>query len=87
MKAVWDLVLHENAWQASEALNSRERIQLKKGLHALAADALQKPDAERRSPSGNTYSVKYIGKFRVIYWPDAFVEELRILEIERIQTR
>ena len=87
MKAVWDLVLHENAWHASEALTSREKTQLKKGLRALAADAFQKPDAERRSVAGHAYSVKYIGNFRIVYWPDPLVEELRILEIERIHTR
>jgi hypothetical protein len=85
MKAVWELVLHERAWHASEGLTLREKTQLKKGLHALATDAMQKPDAERRSVAGHIYGVKYIGNFRVIYWPDAFVEELRILEIERVR--
>jgi mRNA-degrading endonuclease RelE of RelBE toxin-antitoxin system len=87
MKAVWDLVLHEHAWNAAESLTSREKVQLKKGLRALAADALQDPDAERRSPVGHTYRVKYIGRFRIVYWPDAFTEEIRILEIETVQIR
>lgn len=78
----WQLVIHEQAWDASETLRGREKVELRIGLEALLADPFQKPDAERRTPE-RTYSVKYIGRFCVLYWLDSFVSELRIVQIER----
>ncbi len=78
----WQLVIHEQAWDFSETLRSTERLRLKKALHSLLSAPNQTPDASRVSPAGRTYSVKYFGRLRVIYWLDSFVREVRIVEIE-----
>lgn len=78
----WQFVIHEQAWDASEKLRGREKHELRAGLEALLADPFQRPDAERRTPE-RTYSVKYIGRFCVLYWLDSFVRELRVVQIER----
>lgn len=82
----WQFVIHEQAWDASEKLRGREKYELNNGLRNLLADPHQKPDAERRTPE-RTYSVKYIGRFCVLYWLDSFVRELRIVEIERVKAK
>ena len=72
MNSGWQFVIHEQAWDASAKLRGREKHELKAGLDALLANPLQKPDAERRAPE-RTYSVKYIGRFCVLYWLDSSV--------------
>ena len=85
MTPSWQLVIHEQAWDNSESLRSAEKARLKRDLRSLAFDPTQRPDALRRSSSGREYSVKYFGRFRVYYWLDSLVQEVRIVEIELIR--
>jgi hypothetical protein len=85
MSPGWQLVIHEQAWDFSERLRSAEKAQLKRGLRSLVNDPNQRPDAFRRSPAGRDYSVKYFGRFRVLYWLDPFVQEVRIVEIDFVR--
>jgi hypothetical protein len=38
-------------------------------------------------PAERTYSVMYVGRFRVVYWLDAFPQEIRLVKIERLKPR
>jgi hypothetical protein len=87
MSSGWQLVVHEQAWDFSETLRSAERTQLKRGLRSLVDDPHQKPDAFRRSPADRDYAVKYFGRFRVLYWLDPFVQEIRIVQIESLRPK
>ena len=87
MSSGWQLVIHEQAWDFTETIGSREKAQLKRGLRSLVNDPTQTPDALRRSPTERQYSVKYFGHFRVLYWLDAFAQEVRIVEIESVRPR
>jgi hypothetical protein len=87
MSSGWQLVIHEQAWDFSESIRSGEKGQLKRGLHSLLNDPTQRPDALRRSPGDREYSVKYFGRFRVVYWLDPLVQELRIVEIGQIRPK
>lgn len=87
MSPGWQLVIHEQAWDVSETLRPAERNQLKRGLRSLANDPSQRPDAVRHSPAGRDYAVKYFGRFRVIYWLDSFVQEVRIVAIELLRPK
>ncbi len=86
MSSGWQFVIHEQAWDASEKLRGREKLELRTALEALLTDPFQTPDAERRTPE-RTYSVKYFGRFCVLYWLDSFVRELRIVGIERVKPK
>ena len=57
------------------------------GIEQLLNDPNQRPDAERRSPNDRAQRVKYAGRYRILYWLDAFVRELRIVEIEEVRLR
>jgi hypothetical protein len=87
MSSGWQLVVHEQAWEFSETRRSPELTQLKRGLRSLVNDPNQIPDGHRRSPAGRDYSVKYFGHFRVLYWLDSLVQEVRIVEIESVRAR
>jgi hypothetical protein len=78
-------VIHEQAWDFSETLRSAEKGQLKRGLRLILNDPNQQPDALRRSAAGREYSVKYFGRFRVLYWLDPLVQEVRIVQIKFIR--
>ena len=87
MSSAWQLVIHEQAWDFSETLGSAEKARLKRALRSPLHDPGQTPDALRRSPAGREYSVKYFGRFRVLYWLDPLVQEVRIVEIESPRPR
>lgn len=87
MHSGWQLVIHEQAWVFSEILRSAEKAQLERGLRARVSDPHQPSDAFRRSPVGRDYSVKYFGRFRVLYWLDQFVQELRVVAIDSVRPR
>ena len=84
MSQGWQLVLHEQAWDFSETLRFAQKNVLKRGLRSLVTDPGQKPDALVRSPAGRDYRVRYFGRFRVIYWLDPLVEEVRVVAIELV---
>jgi hypothetical protein len=85
MNSGWQVVIHEQAWDFSETLGSREKALLKRGLRSLVDDPAQRPDSLRLSPTGRQYSVKYFGRLRVVYWLDSFVQEVRIVEIASVR--
>jgi mRNA-degrading endonuclease RelE of RelBE toxin-antitoxin system len=87
MNSGWQLVIHEQAWDFAESLRSAEKAQLKQGLRLLRQTPNDRPDAVRRSPAGRDYSVRYFGRFRVVYWLDSLVQEIRIVEIEFIRPK
>ena len=87
MGSAGQLVIHEQAWDFSEMLGSAGKAQLKRGLRSLVNDPSPRPDALRRSPAGRDYSVKYFGRFRVLYWLDPLVQEVRIVNIESLRPR
>ena len=87
MPSGWQLVVHEQAWDFSEMLGSAERSRLKRGLRGLANDPHQRPDALHRSPGERDYSVKYFGRYRVLYWLDPLVQEVRVVKIESVRPR
>jgi len=51
---------------------------------ALASDPLKRGDFETRDATGRAVQLKVAGPFLISYWPDAFVRELRVINIEWI---
>jgi hypothetical protein len=45
---------------------------------------LQKGDFEGKDATGRPIQIKVAGSFLISFWPDAFVRELRIINIEWI---
>jgi len=66
------------------ALKSSHRQQLIQALEALATEPLQRGDFEGKDAAGRSIQVKVAGSFLISYWPDTFVRELRVINIEWI---
>lgn len=84
MTGGWQFVINQSALEKLEGMRSGERRQVRRCIEELLADPNQRPDAERRSMRDRTLRVKYAGRHCVLYWLDAYVWELRIVEIERV---
>ena len=80
--ADWQFVLNEASVHFLLALRARNRQRLLAALDALAASPLQKGDFEANDDTGRSVQIKVAGPFLVSFWADAFVKELRIINIE-----
>ena len=80
--AGWQFVLNEASAHFLLALRARNRQRLLAALDALAANPHQKGDFEANDDTGRSIQVKVVGAFLVSFWADAFVKELRIINIE-----
>jgi hypothetical protein len=83
MKQQWDLVLHEKAVRMFISSRGAERRRLERALDALAADPYQKRDGEFKDRDGRTHFMVRCGGWALIYWLDEFVEEVRIVSLEK----
>ena len=51
-------------------------------LEMLASDPYQLGDCQLRSPNDRTYEIRFLRPFRIIYYADHAVKELRVVGIE-----
>ncbi len=84
MNDAWRLVLDEDAFQFVLTRRLRERLVLFKALDSLKADPYQEGDFKIADRSGRTLCVRRARPFLVTYWLDAFVREVRVVEIELV---
>ena len=82
MNGDWQFVVHQQALESMEAMRAAERQRVRKALRELINDPFQRPDMEQRSPRERTCFIKVVGPFRIRYWLDDFVKEVRIVSIE-----
>lgn len=62
----------------------REREQLLRTFESLAQVPYQRGDWLRRTSSGRELQMKRFGKWLVTFWPDHAVQELRVVDVERV---
>ncbi len=84
MSGGWQFVLSQPATQTVLSLRKTERGRVVAALEQLTNNPYLKPDARGKSKDGRDYFVKYAGQFSIAYWHDAFVKELRVVNIERL---
>lgn len=80
----WQFVLNESSVHFLLGIKARHRQELIHALEAIAAEPLQKGDFEGKDDTGRSIQIKVAGSFLISFWPDTFVKELRIINLEWI---
>ena len=62
--------------------HGEERRRLEQFFDALQERPGQLGDAYLRDHEGRRVEVKYVGRFRVVYWVDHAVKEVKVLKLE-----
>ncbi len=78
----WKLVLDEEAFQVFLSSSAARRRQLLSHLERLKTDPQRPPDYTTKDSTGRTVSVVALRPYLVTYWLDAYVSEVRILNIQ-----
>jgi mRNA-degrading endonuclease RelE of RelBE toxin-antitoxin system len=84
MNRPWQFVLHQSALEYMDTLRPAERRKVREAMLQLVAQPWQRPAAELRSPNNRTYYIKKLAGFQIVYWLDAYVNEVFIVRVERI---
>ena len=84
MSKGWQFILNETSVHFLLSIKSGPRQKLMRARDALASDPLKRGDFETRDATGRAVQLKVAGPFLISYWPDAFVRELRVINIEWI---
>jgi hypothetical protein len=78
----WEFTLNETSVHFLLGLRAREREKLIHALEAIADEPMQAGDFEGKDGTGRSIQFKVVGPFLISFWPDSFVRELRIINIE-----
>ena len=73
--------LHEQAIQAMIAAADSERAELLWLFETLAREPGRRGTENVIDEAGRTHEVTYTANFRVVYWPDHAIKELRITDV------
>ena len=83
--APWSLVLDEAVFQSFLALRANDRRKALYAFEQLRSNPAGKVDFTTTDSTGRTLSIVALRPFLVTYWLDAFVSEIRIVNIERVR--
>ncbi|MCX6892041.1 MAG: hypothetical protein WCL11_01825 [Verrucomicrobiota bacterium] len=83
--ASWKIVMDESAFQFFVSSRAAERRKLLSAFDELRADPQRQADYHTKDPTGRVLSVWGNRPFLIVYWLDAFVSEIRILDIQRVR--
>jgi len=86
VKEAWKLVLDEEALQLLLSCRLADRRKLLASLERLKRNPHQSGDFAEHDDTGRPLEVKVFGNFLITYWRDQLVQELRVVEIERIRS-
>ncbi len=81
----WKLVLDEAAFQCFVSSRAAERRKLLSVFEQLRADPQRHPDYHANDATGRSLSVWATRPFLITYWLDAFVSEIRIVDIQWVR--
>jgi hypothetical protein len=73
--------LHERATRAIIAADDSERAELLALFEALAREPGRRGTEQVNDETGRTNEVTYTHRFRIVYWPDHAVKEVRIMDV------
>jgi hypothetical protein len=75
--------LHERAALAILAADDDERLELLDHCEALARAPDKRGTEQVMDDAGRTNEVSYTTHFRIVYWADHAVKEVRIMDVRR----
>ncbi len=78
------LFLRFEAAALYRSLRRPERDQLERFFDFLESYPHLKGETTERDDVGRVVEVKFISKFKVVYWADHAVKEIKLLRIERL---
>jgi hypothetical protein len=81
----WKLVLDEAAFQFFVSSRAGERRRLLSAFEELRTNPQRQADYHTKDATGRILSVWGTRPFLISYWLDAFVSEIRIVDIQRIR--
>ena len=84
MTQAWQFVISQSAAEFLLACRTTDRRALVRALHQLAADPYQHGDFAARDYTGRMMQLRVVRGFLITYWTDSFVNELRVVRIERV---
>ena len=82
MPSAYTLVLRREAVDVFRSLRGSERQQFERFFGALQDRPGQPADAYTRDELGRRLEIKYIGRFRVVYWIDHAGNEVKVVKLE-----
>lgn len=80
----WRLIVHEEAVEFMLRQRGSRLRTLRAALDSIAQHPFQDHDACVRGDCGRLHSVRQIQAWRITYWLDVFVHQVRIVEIDRV---
>jgi hypothetical protein len=81
----WKLVLDQAAFQSFTALRTADRRKALEAFEQLRCNPQCKPEFTTTDSTGRTLSMVTRKPFLVTYWLDAFVSEIRIVNLQRVR--
>ncbi len=85
LMAAWKLVLDEDEFHNLLAGPASDRRQLLAICEDLKRDPHRPPDYALADATGRTLSVRAVPPFLATYWLDAFISEVRVVDIRRVR--
>ena len=81
----WKLVIDEAAFQFFVSVRAAERRQLLAAFEQLRSNPQRPADYHTKDATGRVLDAWGHRPFLITYWLDAFVSEIRIVEVQRIR--
>ena len=82
MPSAYTLLLRREAVDFFRSLRGFERQQFERFFDALQDRPGQPADAYTRDELGRRLEIKYVGRFRVVYWVDHAGKEVKVVKLE-----
>ena len=83
--ASWKIVLDEAAFQSFVSNRAAERRKLLSAFEELRTNPQRQADYHTKDTTGRILSVWGNRPFLIGYWLDAFVSEIRIVDVQRVR--
>jgi hypothetical protein len=87
MPAAYVLFMRLEAVSLYKSLRRPEKETLERFFDFLERYPDFKGETTERDEAGRAVEVKFVGKFKVVYWPDHAVKEIKVLKVERLPRR
>ena len=84
MSVEYALFMRSEAVELYRSLRRTEKDSLARFFDLLESYPTLKGETTEQDDVGRIVQVKFVGKFKVVYWPDHPVKEIKILRLERL---